>query len=176
MTAPMVSIKLRYVVEDIDRHGNVRLYFRRHGLKIRIREHLGTDAFYRQYAELMKAEGVALPTMVHRGPKPGTFRWLCVQFLEYTGHRILESMLDESIAPGTKETFCGLSSRSDHAQGIACTPRPQSGSAWGGRQPRPRTARRVQVGCEAPAHVGQSGDCCRICEPGLGWMAQLDVR
>jgi hypothetical protein len=31
---------------------------------------------------LMKAEGAALPTMVHRGPKPGTFRWLCVQFLD----------------------------------------------------------------------------------------------
>ena len=33
----MVKLRLRFVVEDIDRHGNVRLYFRRNGQpKIRL--------------------------------------------------------------------------------------------------------------------------------------------
>jgi hypothetical protein len=27
----MATIKLRYTVEDVDRHGNVRIYFRRRG-------------------------------------------------------------------------------------------------------------------------------------------------
>jgi hypothetical protein len=40
MTVAMVTSKLRYVVEDVDRHGNVRIYFRRDGRKVRIHEHL----------------------------------------------------------------------------------------------------------------------------------------
>ena len=36
----------RYIVEDVDRHGNVRIYFRRTGQpKIRLRERPGTEAF-----------------------------------------------------------------------------------------------------------------------------------
>ena len=32
-----MNFRLKYVVEDTDRHGNVRLYFRRGGQKIRLR-------------------------------------------------------------------------------------------------------------------------------------------
>ena len=39
------SIELRFLVEDVDRHGNVRVYVRRHGRKVRIREAPGTDEF-----------------------------------------------------------------------------------------------------------------------------------
>ena len=31
-----MKIKVKYVVEDTDRHGNVRLYFRRNGKKIHL--------------------------------------------------------------------------------------------------------------------------------------------
>ena len=40
---------LKYTVEDTDRHGNVRVYVRRHGRKIRIRETTGTDEFMVAY-------------------------------------------------------------------------------------------------------------------------------
>ena len=34
----MVDIRLKYLVEDVDRHGNVRIYFRRKGhAKIRLK-------------------------------------------------------------------------------------------------------------------------------------------
>jgi hypothetical protein len=36
MTEDSMKIRLKYVVEDVDRHGNVRLYFRRNGKKIRL--------------------------------------------------------------------------------------------------------------------------------------------
>jgi integrase/recombinase XerD len=51
MTArTMVKIRLKYLVEDFDRHGNVRLYVRVRGKKkIRIREQFGTDAFMTAY-------------------------------------------------------------------------------------------------------------------------------
>jgi integrase len=46
----MVAIKLKYLVEDTDRHGNVRLYVRRKGQrKIRLHELPGTDAFLAEY-------------------------------------------------------------------------------------------------------------------------------
>jgi hypothetical protein len=40
----------RFLVEDIDRHGNVRVYFRRKGQpKIRLSEMPGTPAFDAEY-------------------------------------------------------------------------------------------------------------------------------
>ena len=40
----------RYVAEDVDRHGNVRIYFRRKGQrKIRLTEVPGTAAFDAEY-------------------------------------------------------------------------------------------------------------------------------
>jgi integrase len=116
MTAHVVSLKLQYIVEDVDRHGNVRVYFRRNGHKVRIREGLGSDGFLRRYAELM--QGVREPAPVFdRTPKANTLRWLCVQFFssaeykrldprtQYTRRRILEACFDEPIAPNAKETF-----------------------------------------------------------------------
>ena len=46
----MVELRLRYLVEDVDRHGNVRLYVRHRGKKkIRIRETFGTPEFLKAY-------------------------------------------------------------------------------------------------------------------------------
>ena len=46
----MVKIRLRYLVEDVDRHGNVRLYVRIKGRpKVRIDEVFGTEAFLEKY-------------------------------------------------------------------------------------------------------------------------------
>lgn len=44
--------RYRYLVADRDRHGNVRVYFRRGRTKIRIREEIGTPAFAKRYEEL----------------------------------------------------------------------------------------------------------------------------
>ena len=43
------TVDLKYIVEDTDRHGNVRTYFRRHGRKVRILETPGTDEFMAAY-------------------------------------------------------------------------------------------------------------------------------
>src|SRR5262245_2201878 len=117
MTASnMVSSKLPHIVEDVDRHGNVRIYFRRHGRKVRIRERVGSEGFYRIYAELLpdRPEPVAA---IDEVAKSNTLRWLCVQFFgspdfkrldprtQYTRRRIIELMLSEPIAPGARETF-----------------------------------------------------------------------
>ena len=108
MTAPMVAIekRYRYLVEDVDRHGNVRLYFRRNGVKVRVREHLGSVDFEHRYAQLVSGN-VARELNADRRPQANTLRWLAVQFFgsadykrldprtQYTRRRIIESMLLE---------------------------------------------------------------------------------
>ena len=75
--ADMVSIKLRYVVEDVDRHGNVRLYFRRRGkAKVRLHGLPGSDAFMAAYKEALAGqnEKPQRPSAVQKTAR-GSFRW-----------------------------------------------------------------------------------------------------
>jgi integrase len=50
-----VRIAFPYLKEDTDRHGNTRVYVRRHGRKIRIRAPKGSPEFARAYAEAIYA-------------------------------------------------------------------------------------------------------------------------
>ncbi|HRN87912.1 MAG TPA: tyrosine-type recombinase/integrase [Hyphomicrobium sp.] len=121
----MVSVKYPYVYEDVDRHGNVRLYFWRKGQrKVRIRETPGTEAFAAHYEQLLHAsEAGKLAHATHADrntPTPGTWRWLCIEYFgsptfrrlepttQTTRRRILESTLDEPIHPGSPETFAAF--------------------------------------------------------------------
>jgi integrase len=113
-----IIAKYPYLCSDVDRHGNVRVYFRRAGRKVRIREKLDCEAFRRRYDELLaggdKGKEADPPITA---PKRNTLRWLCVEFFgspdfkrldprsQYTRRRILEHMFDEPIAPGAAETF-----------------------------------------------------------------------
>src|SRR5437868_5055593 len=68
----------RFIVEDVDRHGNVRVYFRRKGQpKIRLFEMPGTAAFDAEYQRAFNGE-VKLPSASqHTVWMPGTLGWLC---------------------------------------------------------------------------------------------------
>ena len=121
----MVSVKYPYVYEDVDRRGNVRLYFWRKGqLKVRIRECPGTEEFIARYRTLLDGgetgrlrpnPSAASNLLVH-----GTWRRLCTQYFrsvifrhletttQITRRRILESTFDEPIHPGASETFAGF--------------------------------------------------------------------
>jgi len=112
----MITVKLRYVVEDVDRHGNVRLYFRRRGQKkIRLRDKPGTPEFNTAYAEaLATLESPLSEPEVGGVTTPNTWRWLCLRYLKsaefrqldpiYTQRprrRIIESTWIEPTAPGS---------------------------------------------------------------------------
>lgn len=121
MGADLIAINYLYLVEDRDRHGNVRIYFRRKGFpKIRIREVLGTSEFETRYRELVAksdAGQVIVDEPALSRPVPNTWRWLCVEYMKSSawaqldrstqGPRrgILESTFDEPVHPGAKETF-----------------------------------------------------------------------
>ncbi|GAB1717057.1 MAG: phage integrase [Nitrobacter sp.] len=79
-----MRIRLKYVSEDVDRHGNPRCYLRMPGRpKVRLRSMPGTPEFMLEYQEALSGSAVTTTTK----PKPtafqrGTFRHLCVQYFK----------------------------------------------------------------------------------------------
>jgi integrase len=109
----------RHVVEESDRHGNVRHYFRAgHGPRIRIRETPGTEGYDKRYHELMRQHAAGeLKAVPRHAINPGTIRWLCQQYMlsveyrnldlrtQHVRRQIIDHMCAEPIAPGANETF-----------------------------------------------------------------------
>jgi integrase len=71
---------LKFIEEDVDRHGNVRVYFRRGGRKTRIREKPGTDEFMRVYRRLV-ANGHPEKDPGKGVAAPESLRWLMEQYM-----------------------------------------------------------------------------------------------
>jgi integrase len=102
-------------IEDRDRHGNTRIYFRAKGKpKVRLRGTPWTPEFMAEYEA---ADGGASPTQ-RKGIPPGTWRWLCVRYFtecadylrlddrtKRVRRGILEATFDEPIAPGSPRLF-----------------------------------------------------------------------
>lgn len=75
----MVSIKLKHVVRDDDRHGNVRYYFRYAGKKTRLPGRPGESEFIAAYQKALA--GVAKPrNTVGVAGDVGTIKWLCERY------------------------------------------------------------------------------------------------
>ncbi|MGO9858646.1 MAG: tyrosine-type recombinase/integrase [Syntrophobacteraceae bacterium] len=103
-------------VEDRDRHGNVRIYFRAKGRpKARLRGTPWTPEFMAAYEA---AKGAAAEPSRKSGIAAGTWRWLCVKYFgecadykrldpqtQHVRRLILESTFDEPIAPGSAKLF-----------------------------------------------------------------------
>ena len=74
-----MQIRFRYLVEDRDRHGNIRLYVRVPGrTKVRIKAPFGTDEFVAAYNAAV-SDHVRGPRQA-REVKPGSFRHLCAPY------------------------------------------------------------------------------------------------
>ncbi len=121
----MLIAKFRHVHEDVDRHGNVRIYFKRRGQrKIRIREAVGTEAFNTIYHEILRqseAGELSLPAE-HSGsriiPAAGTLKWLVTAYTSSPAFKIqldpqtqrtrlgiFEHILNEPVFPGAPESY-----------------------------------------------------------------------
>ena len=84
-----MRMQLRYVVEDVDRHGNVRVYLRRHGKKKRLHAVPGSPEFVAEYrAALAEIEGEA--EAKRDGPaQQGSLRWLIEAYYRSAEFRLL---------------------------------------------------------------------------------------
>lgn len=89
----MVRIKLQHVVEDVDRHGKRRYYFRRRGQrKIRLRGVPGSDEFMEAYRKALSGE--ARPATKSTGSATaasGSLRWLCEGYFQSAEFRQLDN-------------------------------------------------------------------------------------
>ncbi len=91
----------RFLVEDVDRHGNVRIYFRRKGQpKIRLTEMPGTAAFDAEYQRAFSGELKPPSASQRTAAMPQTMRWLCEQYYV--------SAAFQSLAPSTRKVRRGI--------------------------------------------------------------------
>ncbi|MCC6780595.1 MAG: tyrosine-type recombinase/integrase [Hyphomicrobiales bacterium] len=102
-------------VEDRDRHGNIRIYYRAKGSpKVRLRGTPWTSEFMAQLDDA-KAD---YPRVKSREASPGTWRWLCIKYFaecadylrldertKRVRRGIIEGTFDEPIAPGSSRFF-----------------------------------------------------------------------
>lgn len=70
-------IALRYITEEWDRHGNIRVYFRKRGKRIRIREQWGSQEFMAEYRRLLISQ---TPKEQATSNQRDTLRWLIQQY------------------------------------------------------------------------------------------------
>lgn len=99
-----MKFRLKYVVEDTDRHGNVRLYFRKDGAKIRLRGPVGSPEFLTDYRAASRPPKEKKDKAPNPGRMlPGSFKWLCAQYYK-------SSMWGE-LDPKTQATRRGILER-----------------------------------------------------------------
>lgn len=112
-----------YLCEDVDRHGNVRVYFRRRGCpKVRLRAAVGSEEFWTVYNRLKVESDAGFLTAIEPSadplrPVPGSWWALCAAYLgsdsyqqlepstQRTRRRVLEGTWDEPLTPESKTTF-----------------------------------------------------------------------
>ena len=101
-----MKINYPYLCSDRDRHGNMRVYYRRRGNKVRLRAPLGSAEFHTEYEA---AAGLA------RAPRniPGTYRGLIQRYVlspefqsldpstQRQRRRVLEATCLETLAPAS---------------------------------------------------------------------------
>ena len=88
------KIDLKFTYEDTDRHGNVRIYVRRPGMKkVRLRQNPGTPEFIEEYRDALAGRlKSATGKKAARVPAgKGSLRWLCEQYFRSAEFKSLEA-------------------------------------------------------------------------------------
>ena len=103
MRKPLPTIRVKYVAEDNDRHGNVRLYLRKPGLaKTRLPGPLGSPEFWAAYH---KALAAAPAPVRHAGPLPGSIRRLVAEYYKTPEFKRLDAKT-RRVRMAAFERFC----------------------------------------------------------------------
>lgn len=90
-----MKFKVKYVVEDTDRHGNVRLYYRKAGQpKVRLRGPIGSPEFLTDYRRAAKGPQPVRGATEKPGKVapvvPKSVRWLCGEYFKSAGFKQLD--------------------------------------------------------------------------------------
>ncbi len=102
-----MKIRLRYVVEDVDRHGNIRLYFRRKGQpKVRLPGPIGSPEFLSAYKAAVAGELKATDPVKGRKPLERiSIRWLCAEYFQSAAFKHLDPRT-QKVRRGILDRFC----------------------------------------------------------------------
>lgn len=85
-----MKIRLKYLCEDVDRHGNVRCYVRLPGKpKFRLRSMPGTEEFMREYQAALASAADAVPRQA-RTLARGSFGYLCRLYYASATYKALD--------------------------------------------------------------------------------------
>ena len=109
-------------VEDVDRHGNIRTYFRRKGArKVRLHGTPWTPDFMVQYDAAKKIAAPVKQGVLARPTLPNTWSWLCLHYFaecaeyklldprtQHVRRQILEATFDEPIRPHSEKRFADM--------------------------------------------------------------------
>lgn len=78
------TLDLKYLYEDVDRYGQVRIYFRRKGKrKVRLKQQLGSEAFVEEYKAAFAGIAPAVTQKLVRVPASITsLRWLVERYYD----------------------------------------------------------------------------------------------
>lgn len=115
------EIDFKFLKEDVDRHGNVRIYFRQRGRrKIRLRETPGTPEFLAEYREALAGRLKPAP-QPERRPRPAkdSIRWLVEQY--YTS--AAWARLDDSTKKGRRGILDAFTEKHGHRRYAQMEPR-----------------------------------------------------
>jgi integrase/recombinase XerD len=105
----MVRIRLRYVVEDIDRCGNIRRYFRRKGQqKVRLRGLPGSEEFMASYRAALS--GIEEVKRQYQRTAKGSFGYVCQHYYASPTYKLL----DESTQTWRRRALDSISQRNGH--------------------------------------------------------------
>lgn len=87
------TIDLRFTYEDMDRHGNARIYVRRPGMKkVRLRQTPGTPEFLEEYRSALAGRlATARQKAAYAPAGKSTLRWLCEQYFVSAEFKGLEA-------------------------------------------------------------------------------------
>lgn len=129
-----MKLKLRFVVEDVDRHGNVRLYFRRAGQpKVRLPGPLGSPDFLAAYKAAVDGKPLATPKRAGN-VAANSLAWLCREYyqtavfkrLARDTQRVRRSHLDRFCAKNGDVPYKMIDTRSLRKVQDAMSDRPEA--------------------------------------------------
>jgi hypothetical protein len=120
-----IGRRYRYLFIDYDRSGNRRVFYRRHGVKIRLRAPEGTAAFDREYNDAASGNHPAVQAAAVRTSLPPKLARKDSRSLEalceaYQKSAEFREELDEATTQGARKNVLALLCRSTLEDGRVC--------------------------------------------------------
>lgn len=100
---------LNFLMSDEDRHGKIRLYFRRRGFKkVALKQPIGSPEFFAEYRRALAgvvAHVEPKQRVVRTAGEPGTLRWLVEQYFKSDAFTALDART-QSVRRGILDDVC----------------------------------------------------------------------